>query len=72
MTPAQWREVVKANPVFQSPGFADATRKWDTLRNKADELKLAPKEAAEFIAFGMTNGKEGKLPKQLLPQTPEI
>lgn len=68
MSPEQWSEISKANPIFSSPDFAKETTRWNALHEEAIRRKLSGQTAIDFIAFGMTRGKEGKLPDS--PLTP--
>jgi hypothetical protein len=54
-------EILAANPVLSAPGFAKSVKRWNTLYDIAEQRGLSGQDAADFIAYFMTNGKEGRL-----------
>lgn len=54
--------ILAANPVLSEPGFAKSVDRWNKLYEITQARGLAPQDAQAFIAYFMTDGKEGYLP----------
>jgi hypothetical protein len=54
-------DILAANPVLSEPGFAKSVEKWNLLYDIAQARNLGAGDAQAFIAYFMTNGKEGYL-----------
>lgn len=54
-------DILAANPVLSEPGFAKSVEKWNLLYDIAKARNLGNGDAQAFIAYFMTNGKEGYL-----------
>ncbi|WP_286241197.1 hypothetical protein [Neptuniibacter halophilus] len=59
--------IIQANPALVEPGFLESCQKWEAVQELANKLGLAhgSQEAAQFIAYFMTEGKEGAIPSDL-------
>lgn len=55
------KAILDANPVLSEPGFARSVEKWNLLYEITQQRGLPPGEAQAFIAYFMTDGKEGYL-----------
>jgi hypothetical protein len=56
------KAILDANPVLAEKGFAKSVDRWNKLNEIADARGLNRDDAAAFIAYFMTGGKEGRLP----------
>jgi hypothetical protein len=53
--------ILDANPVLSEPGFARSVERWNLLYEIAQARGLADGDAQAFIAYFMTDGREGYL-----------
>ena len=61
---AKWQEILKANPSLHQPGLEDDAQRFDAMHSAGKDLGLVGEELTDFVTYGMTFGKHGKLPDQ--------
>ncbi|WP_415913176.1 hypothetical protein [Neptuniibacter sp. QD37_11] len=59
--------IIEANPALQDPNFKAECQRWEMLQSVGEKLGMKPfsEELGLFTAYGMTSGKEGRLPDDL-------
>jgi hypothetical protein len=64
----EWDRILHANPILSDPKFSQGVKRWEALRDAAAQVGLdsGSQEEIDFIAFGMTNGAEGRSIDQII------
>lgn len=58
----KYQRILTANPALAEPGFRARVDAWNILYDITEEMDLNREDAAAFIAYFLTNGREGRLP----------